>query len=316
MNLHQMARALGGEIAGRSKVLCPGPAHSQRDRSLSVTIDPTAPDGFLTYSFAGDDWQVCRDYVRDRLGMPAWEPGDGQDRRVRPDRVKAWDRAQIEREIDQDKDRQWTPEQRERIAVALSMWEAAGPVRGTLGVRYLREHRGISRLDAPLGRVLRFHAHCPWEYHDPAPAIVALFTSIYDDTPTGVHRIFLDADGQKAERLMRGITGGSAIKLDPIGPELAIGEGIETCLAWRELYGLAPAWAMGSEGGITRFPVLDGVEHLIILMDNDQAGRKAAIAAGERWEKAGRRVTVTIPKSGEDFNKELEQRACSGGGRQ
>jgi hypothetical protein len=73
-SLHQAAKALGGEVAG-SQVLCPGPGHSLKDRSLAVRFDPTAPDGFVVYSHAGDDNIECRDYVRERLGMDPFEPG-------------------------------------------------------------------------------------------------------------------------------------------------------------------------------------------------------------------------------------------------
>jgi hypothetical protein len=51
------AAALGGDVSGRDTILCPGPRHSPKDRSLSVKFDPTAPDGFLTHSHAGDDWR-------------------------------------------------------------------------------------------------------------------------------------------------------------------------------------------------------------------------------------------------------------------
>jgi AAA domain len=75
MNLspQQLAAALGGEVSG-SEVLAPGPGHSPKDRSLSIKIDPSAPDGFVTYSFAGDDPLKCKDYVRDRAGVARWEP--------------------------------------------------------------------------------------------------------------------------------------------------------------------------------------------------------------------------------------------------
>ena len=63
-----VARALGGEVVGR-KILAPGPGHSAADRSLSIRLEPTAPDGFLVYSFAGDDWIACRRHVRARLGI-------------------------------------------------------------------------------------------------------------------------------------------------------------------------------------------------------------------------------------------------------
>jgi hypothetical protein len=52
----------------------PGPGHSAKDRSLAVKLDCAAPDGFVTHSFAGDDPTVCRDYVREKLGLPQFEP--------------------------------------------------------------------------------------------------------------------------------------------------------------------------------------------------------------------------------------------------
>src|SRR5262245_3727947 len=161
MNVHLARKALGGDIAGSHKVLCPGPGHSLKDRSLAVTIDIAAPDGFLVHSFAGDDWFVCRDYVRSRLGLPAWEPGDERDRRIRPDRVKAWDRAAIDREADQDF-YLWTPEQRRRIRSAELVWDEAVDPCGTLAETYLREQRRLDLPDDLTGHVLRYHAGCPW----------------------------------------------------------------------------------------------------------------------------------------------------------
>ena len=74
--LSSWARALGGDVNGRS-VTCPGPGHSPRDRALSVTPGPSAANGFLVHSFAGDDPTVCLDYVRARLGLPAFTPQGG-----------------------------------------------------------------------------------------------------------------------------------------------------------------------------------------------------------------------------------------------
>jgi putative DNA primase/helicase len=65
-DLRALARALGGEVGGE-QVLATGPGgHSRKDRSLSVRLSPTAPDGFLAFSHARDDWRVCRE----RLGLP------------------------------------------------------------------------------------------------------------------------------------------------------------------------------------------------------------------------------------------------------
>src|SRR5215213_8094017 len=69
MDLRSIARALGGEVVGR-QVLCPGPGHSPRDRSLSVRLEPRAPGGILVHSFANDDALTCKDFVRSRLNLP------------------------------------------------------------------------------------------------------------------------------------------------------------------------------------------------------------------------------------------------------
>jgi hypothetical protein len=70
-DLRSIARALGGEVSGR-QVLAPGPGHSPRDRSLSIRIESGAPSGFVVFSHCGDDPIVCKDYVRERLGLPTW----------------------------------------------------------------------------------------------------------------------------------------------------------------------------------------------------------------------------------------------------
>lgn len=71
-SLRAIARALGGEVVSGS-VCAPGPGHSPRDRSLSITLSARAPNGFLVNSFAGDDALTCLDYVRAKLGLPAFE---------------------------------------------------------------------------------------------------------------------------------------------------------------------------------------------------------------------------------------------------
>lgn len=66
-SLQSLKHVLGGKISGK-ELLCPGPGHSSKDRSLSITLSHQSPDGFVCYSYAGDDWRRCRDYVLERLG--------------------------------------------------------------------------------------------------------------------------------------------------------------------------------------------------------------------------------------------------------
>lgn len=304
-----IAAALGGQVVGRDRVLAPGPGHSARDRSLSVRLDPTAPDGFVCHSYAGDAWPVCRDYVRARLGLPSWEPGDGQRRTVPAQHAEKWDLAAVEAEVDEGS-RPWTEDEALRIAAARRIWDEGRNPRGTPAERYLRETRKLDLLDGLAGAVLRFHPRCPWRDENTGrmervPALIAAFRSIDDDAVTAVHRIALTNDGTKLGRRMLGIVARAAIKLDPAGEVLCVGEGIETCMAAREL-GLTPVWALGSVGAISFFPVINPVMKLVILAEAGEASARAIKFCGMRWRKAGRRVRVVMPNEGfSDLNDAL-----------
>jgi hypothetical protein len=69
-------------------VRAPGPGHSKDDRSLSVRLDDGAPDGFLVNSFSTDNSLACKDYVREKLGLPAFEPNGGGRKRASNDDVE------------------------------------------------------------------------------------------------------------------------------------------------------------------------------------------------------------------------------------
>jgi hypothetical protein len=316
ISTRQIARALGGQVAGRYTVLCPGPGHSRSDRSLAVRLDPGAPDGFVCFSHCGDDWKQCRDHVRAKLGLPAWQPGDEYRRRaVAPQHIKQWDFAVTASAAD-DIPQGWDADELDRIDYARAIWKTAINPRGTLGEIYLREVRKLDLPDEFAYAVLRFHPACPWGTTDHVPALIAAFRSINDNAITAVHRIGLNADGSKIDRRMLGIVRRTAVKLDPISNEtLTIGEGIETCMAARQL-GFKPVWALGSVGAISFFPLLDTVKQLIILGERGDASRQAIAICSQRWRNAGKRVRIAIPEPGyNDFNDiliaEIAERTAS-----
>jgi hypothetical protein len=75
---------------------------------------------------------------------------------------------------------------------------------------------------------------------------------------------------------MLGRSKGAAIKLDAheeVTLGLHIGEGIETTMAGRE-FGFAPAWAVGSSGGVADFPVIAGLEALTRSMTTTTLARR------------------------------------------
>ncbi len=103
---------------------------------------------------------------------------------------------------------------------------------------------------------------------------------------------------------MLGTVAGSAIKLDPVGNHLVVGEGLETCLAARQL-GLRPVWALGSASGIENLLPINGVGELVILGENDNGrNQTAAETCRENWKQSSR-VLLMTPQWGKDFNDYL-----------
>jgi putative DNA primase/helicase len=312
-DLRAVAHALGGQVAGQNTALVPGPGHSPRDRSLAILLDPAAPDGFLIFSHAGDDWKLCRDHVRARLGLPAWEPGDEYHRTIPHDRIEKWDLAGIEAEVDC---RAFSDDELLRIAAARRIWNVGQDPRGTLAEKYLRDERKLGLPDELAGPVLRFNPRCPWRNEntgktDHVPALIVPFRSIDDDSITGVHRIALRDDGTKLGRRMLGIVHRAAIKFDVVNSEsLSIGEGVETAMAAMQL-GFTPVWALGSVGAISFFPLIEGVKQLLILGESGDASARAIRLCGTRWHRAGRQVRIVMPDIGSDLNDVLVMRGSS-----
>jgi putative DNA primase/helicase len=152
MSANKVAAALGGRVVGRYMVLGPGPGHSKDDRSLAVKLDPGAADGFVTFSHAGDDWRQCRDHVRALLKLPAWEPGDGQHRRIPTGHIDKWDVSATA--IDAEKEQQaLDDDQLARAAYARRVWDAGTDPRGTLGEKYLNEQRRLSEMRIPARQI-------------------------------------------------------------------------------------------------------------------------------------------------------------------
>jgi putative DNA primase/helicase len=285
LDARSIAVVMGGDVIRRNSVNVPGPGHSKADRSLTITIDPRAPGGFVVYSHAGDDPIECRDYFRSCMGLAQWRPGE--DNRA-PLAATA---------CGPDHDRE-----RARL-FALKLWnECSGPT-GTIVQRYLQEHRRLELPAEAAGCAIRFHAHLYFDRHTRLPGMVCLLRNIKTNEPCGIHRTFLDPKtAAKVDRRMLGIAKGSAIKFDADkGAALTIGEGVETVLSARAA-GMGPAWALGSSGAIKAFPVLRHLHELTVLEEADETSRRDVKACVSRYLAAGKPVNVVVPHIGSDFN--------------
>lgn len=298
LSLHDVARALGGVVAGRDSVLAPGPGHGPRDRSLSVRLSDRNPDGFTVHSHSGDDWQECRDYVRERLGLPSWQP-----------------RSRSEREPPAAVTLPVSPADETNKLAALRIWAQTLDARGTIVDDHLRRERAIS-LDADdlAWESIRFHRALTHKGRA-WPGMVALFRDILTDEPVAIHRTFLTREGKKVDRAMLGPARGAAIKLDPdaeVTGGVVIGEGIETCLSAR-IMRYRPCWALGSAGAIGTFPLLhEAVEAITLLKETDDSGANArgCDACADRWLAAGREVIDVTPLVSGDLNDLLKGAAA------
>jgi phage/plasmid primase-like uncharacterized protein len=197
-------------------------------------------------------------------------------------------------------------------AFALQRWNEGVCIWDTPAQTYLasRHCDGLFPLDRDA--VFRFHPACVFGGQQ-LPCLLSLLRNVDTDEPQAVHRTALTSDGQKIDRKMLGPKAGAAIKLWPqsaVSNRLVVGEGIETTLS-AALHikhrgsPLQPAWACVDAGNLAALPVLPGVQHLTILVDNDKSntGQEKARECSRRWASSGRDVIRLTPnKTGIDFN--------------
>jgi putative DNA primase/helicase len=277
---------------GEHRAPCPQCARGKRDTALSVRID----DDGATWICHRCDW---------RGGV-----------------LEA-----TERQPQRHREKQPEPEQHYTLAPwGLDLWEQCNPILpGTPAAKYLDWRCCV----IPPGD-LRWHADLPDKLSGyRGPALVGLVTDPLSCEPINLHRTWLAPDGRgkapidKPRRLLRGHRSNGVIRLWPdseVTMGIAIGEGIETCLA-AALDGLTPVWATISAHNLAQFPVLPGIEGITILCDHDlpnpktgrRAGIDAALALIDRYTEAGfdadRDIRVIFPdREGQDVNDVVLQK--------
>ncbi len=179
---------------------------------------------------------------------------------------------------------------------ARALWNGAEAAPGTPAAVYLAT-RGLLGLAA--SPALRWRADCPHPAGGRLPALLGRIDGP-DGAMTGLHRTYLRRDGAgKTERIpvkaSLGPVRGGAVRLHGAGPSLVVGEGIETSAAAGLLTGM-PAWAAISAGNLARALTLPpAVREVVIAVDNDPPGRRAAADAAARWLAEGRRVRFLVP---------------------
>ena len=288
MTAETIARALGGRKVGQGWTAC-CPAHDDREPSLSIR---DADGKVLVRCHAGCDQ---RDVIAALKARGLWDGKahsslrKSRHRKVSPPRPD--------------------PDQTERSAAALSIWQSTIPADGTPVEAYLAS-RGLT---CSLPPSLRFHRGLKHPSGGIWPCMVALVTRGADDTPLAIHRTFLAREGHgkaavEPAKMMLGPCRGGAVRLREPGEVLMIGEGIETCLAAMQATG-HPAWAALSTSGLRALDLPGGFRDVIVLADGDDPGEAASRDCALRWVREGRRVRISRPPRGMDFNDVLVGRA-------
>jgi putative DNA primase/helicase len=175
---------------------------------------------------------------------------------------------------------------------------------GTTGSAYLSARGCVL---PPEDGDLRFHPSLRHQSGHVGPALVAQITDAITSEPMGIHRTWVTPTG-KADvpkpKMVLGSKQGGVIRLWPdeaVTTGLAIAEGIETALTIAHDY--KPVWSLIDAGNLAAFPVLAGIETLVIGADNDAAGLKGAHACADRWAAAGVDVRIVVPQvAGSDWN--------------
>ncbi len=240
------------------------------------------------------------------------------------------------------------------LAKAAALFSAAKPLSGTKAEAYF-EARGIAVHPRWAGDV-RFCGALPyWGYNDAIAATLtflgnypAILAAIRDAGGTfiGVHRTYLDREmprkllppgdrRRNGAKKVLGRAGGGLIRLSPIEPVMAIGEGVETTLSWYALgaqdidVGIAAGISLGNlagsllksaAGSRSGEPVFDPdmerpglilppeVKEVILLQDGDSDPSTTVakmVCAMRRFEAMGIRASIDEAPAGRDFNDVL-----------
>ena len=197
---------------------------------------------------------------------------------------------------------------------ASEIWDEAHPISPGDPVHKYLSGRKITLSEYPSD--LRCHPALPcWEMDDHGkpvkigiyPCMLAVVRSPAG-RPVALHRTYLTKDGHKApvpspKKIMKALDlTGSAVRLFPPREGfLAITEGIEDALSAWILWQI-PAWAALGTSGMRSFVPPEEVREILVLSDNDEPGKKAALELAFRLKETKKAVRVMTPDGQKDIN--------------
>jgi hypothetical protein len=190
------------------------------------------------------------------------------------------------------------------------LWDEARPIVGSPAQAYLSS-RGIAHM-VP---ALRYHPRTPLKTSLGLITRPAMLAAVVErERVVALQRGFLDLDrgGLATDlgkpRRMLGRPGRGAVVLAEPADVLGIAEGVETALSAMFLLGI-PIWATLGAERIDKVEIPLSVKKLLLLPDNDEAGRIAAVAARHAYAAQGRVIGALFPPKGvKDWNELIDRR--------
>lgn len=206
------------------------------------------------------------------------------------------------------------PSRSSRQRQAKALYCSAGDLKDTIGERYLANRA----IDPTVATGLRFHPNC---YCRPGadeceitwPALIIPATDANANL-TAVHRLYLDPRGSIDHRLGKAPIETPKRSLGPIhrcaarfgdpAPITVVAEGLENALSIRTAF---PAWTVHAAltaSNLAAYLPLPTTKHLLIALDDDEAGRWAAQTLADRHRSADLSIDWLRPRNG-DHNTDL-----------
>lgn len=295
MSLARITKHYGGDLThGGTRALIAGPGHSAGDRSISLRL--THDGRVLITSFGRSQFGEVKDMLReDGFIGPSGRLTEFDPERA-PNRYVGGHSSSCGHLVD-------------------PLWAEAVDVAQTLSETYIARHRAVRRSVAGIG-ALRHGYAIPVALLRPQPqfktqALLAEITNA-DRRRIGLEITHLRLDGDRhsphdvflPRKTIGALRQAHQVELDPLGPDMVVGEGVFTVLSASQRFDL-PAWALLSTSNMRRWVPPAGLRRLIIARDNGRAAVEAASLLAERARSEGVRVFVRAPKAVySDFNDE------------
>ncbi|WDF74210.1 DUF7146 domain-containing protein [Novosphingobium sp. KACC 22771] len=287
----QLVKELGG-LWRNGQGLCLCPAHDDHNPSLSIRVGERA---LLFKCFAGCDRRDVIRAIRHRhRDVLKGTIGTASAPSVRSGGL---------------------PSPLSSLPLIRRLWGRAQPLAGTRAEAYLSRRGLYFCPDA-----LRFLWATPL---GPCKAVVfrpAMLAAVREGTDlVAIQRTFFAANRPIRARdlgnprRMLGRPQAGAVELAPVSDVLGLAEGTETAMSAMVLLGI-PVWATLGAERFHRIAIPAGVSRLILLPDNDRAGRAGLTKALAVYRSAGRSIEVILPPAGcKDWNDALRMGEKGGG---